>query len=297
MKFFYKIIYNPLINCVLRNINKLLAFIPVKLPPSGIIKIKLHDNITIKFKTNQSSFVGYQIFWYGIYNYEYTEIFEKIIKKIRVFVDIGSNSGVYSIMAAKLSENIKILAFDPTNAANYYLNENIRINDLSNKILSYQYALSDKTEMLDFFEVKNRKYPFLKYNLGGASSLINQPDNYNRISVQAFSFDNFIQVHSYEDLIIDLIKIDAEGAEPQIIKGMISTIKKSYPIIICEILMDEVGEEIERLFFDLGYKFFLHDNLHLVSVNKIQKNEKDDTVYNYFLVPPSKLNLLEEFII
>jgi FkbM family methyltransferase len=298
MKLIYWIIYSPLINFFLRSINKFLKNISsgIKIPPSGVINIKLNNNEIIKFKTNQTSFVGFRIYWYGIYNYEYTYIFEQIIKNIKVFIDIGANSGLYSLIAAKKSNNIKILAFDPTNAAHYYLNENIRINNFADKITSFKYAISDKTEILDFYEVRNKKYPNLKYNLGGSSSLINHPQLYNKISVQAFSFDNFLAEHSYTDLAIDFIKIDAEGAEPSIIRGMRSTIEKYKPIVVCEILLNDVDEEIEKIFMEFGYEFFLNKSRDLIPVKRIQKNISDDEIYNYFLVHPSKLYVVQEFI-
>ena len=298
MKLIYQIIYSPAINYILRNINKLVSgLVPkIKLPPAGIMKIKLSDGETIKLKTNQTDFVAFWVYWKGLYTYEYTSIFEKIIGKVNGFVDIGSNGGLYSLIAAKKSENIKILAFDPSNAANYFVNENIRINGFSDKITFFKYAMSDKTETLNFFEVKNRKYPYLKYNLGGSSSLINHPKLFNQISVQAYSFDNFLAENPEYNFEIDFIKIDAEGAEPNIIKGMKATIEQYKPIIVCEILMDNVGGEIEKLFSDLGYQFFLNRGKDLVPVKQILKNNSDDEIYNYFLVHPSKMKIVEEFI-
>ncbi len=298
MKLFYRVIYSPSINYILRNINKLVQnLIPkIKLPPSGTITIRLNKNEILKFKTNQTDYVAFTIYWYGLHNYEYTYIFEKIIKNIKVFIDIGSNAGLYSLLAAKKSDNIKILAFDPTSAAFHYINENIRLNNFQNKITSFRYAMSDKTEILDFFEVKNNKYPYLKYNLGGSSSLINHPQYYNKISVKAYSFDDFIAQHPYNNLSIDFIKIDAEGAEPKIIRGMELTIKKYRPIIVSEILLNNVGEEIEAILKKYDYKFFLNKGRYLIPVNQIQKNIKNDEIFNYFLVHPSKMNLVEEFI-
>jgi hypothetical protein len=120
MRLIYQIIYSPFINYILRNINKLLknVFPGIKLPPSGIINIKLSNNETIKFKTNQTDFVAFWIYWKGLYTYEYTHIFEKMAGKIRGFVDIGANGGLYSLIAAKKANDIRILCFDPSSAAN-----------------------------------------------------------------------------------------------------------------------------------------------------------------------------------
>ena len=74
---------------------------------------------------------------------------------------------------------------------------------------------------------------------------------------------------------------------------MKATIEKYKPIIACEILLDNVGDEIEKLFSVLGYRFFLNRGKDLIPVKQILKNESNDAIYNYFLVHPSKLQLVE----
>lgn len=298
MKLFYKVIYSSTVNFMLRNTNKLLrgVFPKVKIPPSGLMKIPLGEDKTIKFKTNQTDFVAFCVYWNGLYAYEYTWLFEKISNNLKGFIDIGSNGGLYSLIAAKTSDEIKILAFDPTRAANFFFNENIRLNNFSDRINFYNYAVSDKIEKLNFYEVKNRKYPYLKYNLGGSSSLVNHPKLYNKVSVQAVSLDGFLDENPDLRFEIDFIKIDAEGAEPNIIRGMKSTIEKYKPIIVCEVLLDEAGDEIETLLEEFGYRFFLNKSRVLIPTEKIRRNESDDEIYDYFFVHPSKLEIIEAFI-
>lgn len=298
MKLVYQTIYNPFINYILRNINWSLrrVFPKLKLSPSGVIKVRLSNKESIKFKTNQTDFVAFCIFWNGLYNYEYLYIFEKLGPKLRGFVDIGSNAGIYSLIAAKVSTNIKILSFDPTVAANYYMSMNIELNDFSNKIKFFNYAISDKNEKLDFFEVKSSKYSYLKYNLGGSSSLVNYPKLFNTISVQAYSLDNFLDHNLNQQIEIDFIKIDAEGAEPNIIKGMKNTIEKFKPIIVCEILFESIGKEIEELLKSYQYEFYLNKLHNLIPAKEIKQNDSNHEIFNYFLVHPTKKYLIQEFI-
>jgi FkbM family methyltransferase len=297
MVLFYKIIYSSVINLILRTLNKFLIKVVdvVKLPPSGTLTIKVNGGKRLKFKTNQTDFVGFSIFWDGIYNYEFVYLFEKISKKLNGFIDIGSNAGLYSLIAALSSDKVKILSFDPTEAANFYITENIRINQIENRIHVCQLALSDKTEILDFFEVKNPKYPYLKYNLGGSSSLVNHPKEYTIVPVQAYSFDEFIQENPQFNFQIDFIKIDAEGAEPAILSGMKHTIDSQKPIIVCEILSASVGYQIEKFFQSLGYRFFLNKGRNLIPISAIKENTNGSRVYNYFLVHPTKMELILEF--
>lgn len=298
MQFLYQLVYSPFINYLIRNLNKFLRkFFPlIKIPPSGILNIRLSDHKKIKFKTNQTDFVAFSIFWDGLYQYEYVYIFEKLAKRINGFIDIGCNGGLYSLIAAKSAEEIKILSFDPTESAQYFINENIRLNQLTNRIQVFKIALSDKTEVLDFYEVKNPKYPYLKYNLGGASSLVNPPKSFRKIPVQAYAFDEFLKEYPLLDFPIDFIKIDAEGAEPSILSGMQKTIERYKPILVCEILSDAVGNEISAFFEKNGYLFYLNQGKKLTPTSKIKENKNDHTIYNYFLIHPSRLSLVQEFI-
>lgn len=294
---FYRIIYFPPVNFLLRNINKAFRrMVPdIKLPPSGTMRLRLNDRIKFRFHTNQSDFVGFCLFWTGVAAYEYVPLFGKIIVKCRSFVDIGANGGLYSILAARLSEDIRVLAFDPTRAASFYLNKNIRLNHLASKVTAYPFALSDQTGKTDFFEVKNKKYPFLKYNLGGSSSMVNYPADYERLTVQAFSFDDFVNQYALEELPIDFVKVDAEGAEPLIISGMSSTIRKYHPIVVCEILPDESGKRLEEIFKEQGYSFYTHEKEQLVPAKTLVDPDNKE-VRNCFFVHPSRLSLIGEFI-
>ena len=100
----YKIIYSPGINVILRNLNKALRrLVPsLRLPPSGVIRIRLHNRKKLKFHTNQSDFVGFCLFWNGVYRYEYLPLFEKVNTRCRSFIDIGANEGLYSLFAASI---------------------------------------------------------------------------------------------------------------------------------------------------------------------------------------------------
>lgn len=54
---FYQIIYNNKINFILRNINKFLKPVlpdKIKIPPSGVLKIRDSSGNVLKIKTNQT---------------------------------------------------------------------------------------------------------------------------------------------------------------------------------------------------------------------------------------------------
>lgn len=295
---FYRIIYNAHVNYALRNINRFFkSIIPsVKIPPSGRLTLRLKSHRTLKFYTNQTDYVGFLVFWNGLYEYEYIDIFEDLIKQCDGFIDIGSNAGLYSLIAGASPGPKMVIAFDPTDAAFYYMKKNIDANHMEGIIFPYQIALSNKQDYISFYAVKNRKYGYLKHNLGGASSFINKPTDYKEIRVESTSLDFFIH-KNYPDMKIDFIKIDAEGAEPLIINGMGQILHKHQPILVCEVLFGDILENIEQELRSFNYAFYFHVKGGLKLVNSLVEKSNFEDIRNCFLVPSGKISLISKWIL
>lgn len=294
----YRIIYNPFVNRILRNINKALSpLLPdsIKIPPSGIIAIKTFENKILRIKTNQSNYLTHLLFWKGYLNFEYTGIFIKLIRKVNVFYDIGANIGYYSLLAELENPNIKVVAFEPASGPLYYLNENIRLNNFK-KILAEDIALSEKTGEITFYEIKNKKYRYLKHNLAGEGNIDGSTSgrNFEPVLVKTTTLNQYVSDNNEEK--IDLVKMDTEGTENLILKHADIVLGQLKPIIICETLFNEIESELQSIFNQYGYEFYNHTQLGLEKVESIER-ETDNGVRNCFFVHPTKYYLIEEFII
>jgi len=294
----YRIIYNPQINRVLRNINKILfPLLPdkIRIPPSGILTIRNEAGRKIFIKTNQTNYLTYLLFWEGGYqNFEYTDIFLKLIKKVGTFYDIGANIGYYSLLAAMENENIKIVGFEPASGCHYYFQENVSLNRFSN-IRIERLALADKHGEIDFYEISNKKYLYLKYNLAGESNAGSLTSGRNFVikKVKAMTLDDY--VHENKENLIDLIKIDTEGTESLIFQEAGHVLKTMRPIVICETLYNKIEKDLEDIFSGYGYEFYNHTPKGLEKVNTIVR-ASDDGVRNCFFVHPDKFDLIREFV-
>ncbi len=293
----YKIIYQKNINFVLRNINRLLQpILPTKLriPPSGAITLNT-DSGALRMRTNQTSYLTQLLFWNGYKKFEYSEIFEKLAKQHHTFLDIGSNIGYYSLLAVKANPQIKAYAFEPAAGPKYYLKENIIINNFKKNITHVDIALSNETGAIDFYEVANVKYRYLKYNLAGEGNAGTKKTSRNFVknTVNAVTLNEFIDSHDLHD--VDLIKIDTEGTEHAILCSGKAAIAKHKPIVICETLFNTIEKELESFFLDLNYELYNHVANGLKKVNTIQR-KTDNGVRNCFFVPKSKAHLVKEFL-
>jgi FkbM family methyltransferase len=296
---FYQIIYNNQINWVLRNINKvLLPVLPekLKIPPSGILRIKNREGKVMKLKTNQTNYLTKVIFWEGGYeNFEYTQIFLKLIKKVRTFYDIGANIGYYSLLAAMENENIKVVGFEPAQGPLYYFNENVSINNFKN-IKVESIALSHKDGEIEFYEIRNKKYKYLKHNLAGESNAgsLTTGRNFEVNKVKTSTVDEYVFRNNETN--IDLIKIDTEGTEHLILEKSGYVLKEMKPIVICEILFNVIEKELEEIMSSYGYEFYYPTQKGLEKQSTIVR-KFDNGMSNCFFVHPSKKHLIGEFIV
>jgi len=293
----YRAIYNPTGNKVLRNINKLLAAVlpnKIKISPSGTIQIRNNEERSLKIKTNQTSFITYLLFWKGYQNFEYTNIFIKLIKKVSVFYDIGANIGYYSLLAEWENRDVQVVGFEPASGPLFYFKENVKINQFKNiKIESL--ALSHKEGELTFYEVQNKKYTYLQHNLAGEGNAGSKTTGRNFVpqKVKTTTLNQYVK--EFEKNNIDLIKMDTEGTESFILEHADYILKEMKPVIICETLFNAIEAELESIFNLYGYEFYNHTDDGLKKVDSI-KRDKDDGVRNCFFVHPTKYTLIEEFV-
>ena len=292
----YKTIYNDKINLVLRNINKFLSPIlpkAIKIPPSGILTIK-YAGRRLKIKCNQTSYVTFLLFWNGFENYEYTGIFMKLIKKVNTFYDIGANLGYYSLLGKMEHPELSVVCFEPADGPLFYLRENISLNNFKN-IKAESIALSHKSGEIEFYEVKNKKYTYLEYNLAGESNAGSKTTGLNFIAtkVKTITLDEYVITNKVES--IDLIKMDTEGTENLILAHSDLVLREMKPIIICETLFNVIEPLLEEILSEYGYEFYNESETGLKKVATIRR-EIDNGVRNCFFVHPSKFEFIEEFI-
>ncbi len=295
---FYRIIYNHQINFLLRNLMyPFRSFLnpSFQIPLSGIITLKT-DSGNIKISTNQTSYLTKLLFWKGYKNFEYSEIFEILSKKTDSFLDIGANIGYYSLLASKANPHIRIFAFEPASGPKYYLNKNIRLNNLEKNVTPIDLALSSESKTIDFYEVKSTKYEHLDKNLSGEhnAGTKTKTRNFVKTTVQGISLANFITNENIQT--IDLIKIDTEGTEVDILESGKEFIDRFKPIIICEMLFNKTEGLLTDFFKKFDYDFYVHTKTGLKKVETLHRSV-DDGIRNCFFVPTEKVNLIVEFVV
>jgi len=264
------------------------------IPPHSVYK-HLHFTGTIKIKAdNASSFYmkhyGMEIendfFWKGL-----TGGWEKISMKYwmqlcrnaKVIVDIGANTGVYSLTAKAINPSAKVYAFEP-------LKQMFRKLTLNNEINKYNIACIEKA-------ASDRNGKAIIYETGtdhvAAASLNAETRQYGNLDteteIDAITLDSFIQTNDIGK--IDLIKIDVETHEPNVLEGYKRYLALHRPDFLIEVLTDEVGDKLQQLFDGLQYHYFNIDDKQ-GAIRKTDTIKKSD-YFNYLICTPESARQLK----
>lgn len=204
-------------------INRLIKFFcdadKIKQSINEIIK---YDK-DLKIHTDLSHWIEYVLFFRGYYELETVNFIKAKLPTGGVFVDVGANIGVHSLIASKIAS--RVIAIEPNPKTSKRLERNISLNKIKNiKVLKL--AVSNKEGLSKFYLPRETESTYLdKGSLMNKSILTG-----NSISVRVDTLDNILK----DELRIDFIKIDAQGNEMEVIEGAYKIIKKFNPVIIYE---------------------------------------------------------------
>lgn len=145
-------------------------------------------------------------------------------KKDDVFVDIGANMGIYSILAAAHS-GAQVFAFEPE-AENYaLLNHNIRLNALSDKIVAWCCALTDH-QCVDRLYMTNLDIAQSGHEFGAEVDPGLQPTKATFAQGSlGYALDDFMTMQALP--VPNHIKIDVDGIEHLVVKGAHETFSRA----------------------------------------------------------------------
>lgn len=161
-----------------------------------------------------------------------TRLFRDWVKPGMSVVDVGSNIGYFTLIAAaQVGQEGHVYAFEPNPTTFALLRKNVEINGLGDRITLVQKAVFSESKTVRFHHLQ-RHHAYSSLNLYGEASLEKLQDELISFDVEATSLDEYF---SNLDSMIDLVKIDIEGGEPHVLQGMQTLIRKSPNIaIICE---------------------------------------------------------------
>jgi FkbM family methyltransferase len=168
------------------------------------------------YSGNLDNYIDWMIFFFGQYERAILSLLATIIPRMGkqpVFWDVGANSGQHSIFAASLGARVE--SFEPFGPVRAKLLRNASLNpELA--VTVHPFGLSDA----------DREHLFVS------------PDNEN-LGTGHFSSSGNLSLPLRRGDDVDaapphIMKIDVEGHEGAVLRGLENTLKSARPIILCE---------------------------------------------------------------
>lgn len=223
-----------MVNFKISNMKILMRKIRVALTPRGwYLKTKLSNGAYVYGK-NRGGFGGRGIYIYRESIEPEFQHIEDFLDPFGVFVDIGANTGIYTIKAAKhLSKNGGIvLAIEPFLDVLTSLNHSIQSNGFKNVRLR-NFCAGQRT---------GSTVLWMNYDKPNQFSLLKRDEKASCISTLTVALDDIFVWEGLHRL--DYLKIDVEGAEQQVLSGAKKIIKAYRPIIQLEVSINDVPVDL-----------------------------------------------------
>ncbi len=163
----------------------------------------------------------------GFWEMWITEFVAETVKPGMVVVDVGANLGYYALLLADLAApDGRLIAIEPNPAIALLLQRSLAVNGFGSRATVHGCALSDRDDgMVDL--LIPRSEPKNATIIDDSGPYRNHPD-YRIETIEARSLDGLLAAEPR----VDFVKIDAEGAERMIWRGMRRTLERNRDIVI-----------------------------------------------------------------
>ncbi|MFC2494678.1 MAG: FkbM family methyltransferase [Candidatus Absconditicoccaceae bacterium] len=205
----------------------------------GGVDLKIMADVTNSFLAKEVAIKGY-------YEKGTSSYFCDNIKKGSVFLDIGANIGYYSLIASKkVGLDGRVIAFEPVKKNYEALLKNIEINSITN-VSVFNFGLGNKEE--------TSKIHLIDSDSGKSSIMVDYQGDIEQIQMKKFDDLDL----DFDKSKVQFIKIDVEGYEFEVLKGMRNLLQENRTL---EIMMEfspeyykEFGKDYTVQFIDFIYE-------------------------------------------
>lgn len=258
-----------------------------KLYPIGALNQFFVRNVLYRLKSDFVEIQGHKLFLdandslglsvYGRWEPFETEIIQSLIKKGDTVIDIGANIGYYTLIFARsVGELGKVFAFEPDPDNFALLQKNVQANGYRNVRLEQKAVCNTVGEVRLYLSQVN-----------SADHRLSDSGNHRQfVQVESTRLDDYFNDYTGK---IDFVKIDAQGAEGEIIRGMCALFEKNPQMtLVAEfwpVGLKRLGTEPEDLI-----KLLTAQAFELYEINEEAKKIQRTDLQSLKLIPPEEPN-------
>ena len=194
------------------------------------------------------------------------------IRQARCFVDVGANCGIYTVLAAAINPNVRIVAVEPVPKIFAALTNNVTQNSLHGRVTILNVAVGSSEGIVDFHEAEDAR-------MGSLSIDGYQGQTGRLIRVQCRTLDSIVMELNVEP---DFIKIDVEGFSDAVLSGATRLLGTVRPCIVLEANPGDPCPRITKILTRYRYA------MHLITGKGPERHERivPSTEYRNWLCLP-----------
>ncbi len=218
--------------------------------------------------------------FFALEGYEF-KVMDEILKSGMTVLDVGANIGYHTCRISRIvGEDAKVYAFEPDPGNFRLLVKNIEANGCRN-VEMIQKAVSDTAGFIKLFFCEEHRGDHRIYDSG---------DHRKTVEIEAVRLDDLFA----EEQKIDVIKIDTQGAEYLVLKGMRKIIEKNQDIILiseftadfiskCGFDPQEYLQELQNLGFKLRFINEKNKSIDAATIEEIMRMCAGQKLVNLYL--------------
>jgi FkbM family methyltransferase len=164
----------------------------------------------------------------GNYEPHVMRALRRLIRKDAVVFDVGANIGVFALVLSRLAPHGRVFAFEPAPENFDYLEKNLAANGAGN-VVAERCAVYDETGTVPFvFSPASPSGSFVPTGVSAGAAHAGDSQQ-----VEAVSMDDYVRRRGLDR--VDLIMVDAEGAEMAVLRGAPRTLDTFRPALLVEV--------------------------------------------------------------
>ncbi len=191
--------------------------------------------------------VGRALFWRRTEDYEpeTLPVLVEYLRRAGTFLDVGANTGVFSLIALAVNPQISVHAFEPAAAVFDALQANVRANGAAERVTCNRVAVGSHVGSVPL-HVPTETWGNARLGTEGFRGLEGHVEQ-----VASTTLDAYVDACGLK---VDVIKVDVEGLEHRVLEGAGNTLRQQRPTIVCECLPEADVTRIESIVRDCDYR-------------------------------------------
>lgn len=190
----------------------------------------------VRFAVDTQDLIQRYLYLFGVWEPHMTRWLRGRLRPGDTFVDVGANVGYYAMVASRwVGDGGQVVAIEASPTFHRKLLQHVRLNQCGN-VRAINGAVSDERKELTFVLASSA-------NMGANSIVPYDGPAESSFQVEAFPLGELLE--PAEISTARVIKIDVEGAEGSVVRGMIPMLDKLRPD--CEITVEVTPDRMAQL--------------------------------------------------